>query len=142
MTKYIGCTFIALGTIFLLSGVASFFYVKDSDVYISKSEITTFQNGTSGMGGYRGARDRDSSRTKFVFFKYSYTVDGNKYKNFWFKMGSQKSIKMERSYYKNPLIPQLSVLEKGVSLVWVGLFYVVGFGVLEIRKWLFNIDKP
>lgn len=126
------------GCLFIL-GLVSVFYVEVKPVYVNIKEITLYQNGYTDPVGRLGSYAKNNGgNTKFVLFSYKYMVGKSSYSGAWMKIGSLSTIGRMRTVYYNPVLPMFSVLEKGVSLFWVIFLGMLGYGLLEVRNWLYR----
>ena len=122
--------------IFLISGGASFFYkevvattIEPKEFYVMRGKA--FQNASSETGS-----------NNFLFLSYTYTVNNsNLYKGYWLKIWLNYKNKYDNKAFYNPLVPMISVKEKGISIFWVAFLLLIGFISNQISKFFAYLNK-
>jgi len=133
--RYLGIGFIVLASYLLISGVISLFYNETPAFSVKKSKYSFYQIGytTSSFGGYSPYK---GGITKVYVYKYKYKAEENIYSGLSIKFGYNESIKV----YYNPILPFISTLNKGIPILGIIFLCILGFGFIELYKWLFRLS--
>ena len=103
---------------------------------VESKENILRQNAYIGRGLTNGAYFR------ITFIKYNYEVEKDIiYKGYWLKLGIKYKAKFNNSVFYNPLLPAISVKEKGFPIFWILLFLICGFILSQISNFFTNLSK-
>ena len=122
--------------IFLTSGISSFFYKEVKATSIETKEIYTMRG-----KAFRNTSTETGSNN-YLFSSYTYNVNNNNlYKGYWLKIWLNYKNKHDNKVFYNPIIPMISVKEKGISIFWVALLLLFGFLCSQASKFFTYLNK-
>jgi hypothetical protein len=121
---------------FLLSLYAVFWPSTSATVF-ETGNISLSQNGYNGVQKY-GTQNFSGTTVNFKIASYRYVVSEVIYEGKGkINLQSGDTLKI----YYCPVYPSFSLTQNTIPLPWILLLCILGFGVLEIRKWLVSLPK-
>ena len=132
----------ALGIVSIALGASTYLWDEAKISSFSKTEHATIQNGYGGVNVSGGKAYTGGDPTIWQQVSYNYEYKGESYSSwfigFYLPFGIKLSDSGEEmeSVYVLPLIPNISVLIRGIDFRLIFIFLAIAFSILYLRNWL------
>ncbi|QEY14711.1 hypothetical protein D0C16_01205 [Cellvibrio sp. KY-GH-1] len=135
--RFLGKLILTVASTWLVLSLYAIFWPSAPAVIVEKSNFSLSQNGYNGVSKF-GVSNFKGSNTVFNFASYHYTVKEKTYKGYGnIGLNSDNTV----TVYYCPIYPAFSLTNNTIPLPWLFLLYILGFGFLEINKWLRGFQK-